>query len=125
MICEYMGFDTYRDTALPETGTTVGTSLHPPKLPLSVAQVQSKADKVEQKHATYDQPALPDLSTVLYKETYDEYTRDRKLVELTSHCWSSQQTLYVGCRGGQLLTADFDTGVIQVLANTQISQVES
>ena len=112
-----------RETTLPGTGTTVGTSLHPPKLSVSVAQVQSKADEMEQKHATSDQPALPDLSTVLYKETYDEYTHERKLVVPTSHCWSSQQTLYVGCRGGQLLSVDFDSGVIQVLANTQIGQV--
>ena len=43
---------------------------------------------------------------------------------LTHHCWSSQQSLFVGCRGGQLLSIDFDTAIIQVLANPQLTQVE-
>ena len=78
---------------------------------------------MELNHATLDHTRLPDLTNVLFKETYDEYTHNRDPVVLTSHCWSSQQTLYVGCRGGQLLMVDFDTGVIQVLANTQLTQV--
>ena len=112
-----------RETTLPESGTRVGTSLQPPQLSLSATQTYSKASEMELNHATSDHTRLPDLTNVLFKETYDEYTRNRDPVVLTSHCWSSQQTLYVGCRGGQLLMVDFDTGVIQVLANTQLTQV--
>ena len=113
----------YRETTLPESGTRVGTSLQPPQLSLSATQTHSKASEMELNHVALDHARLPDLTNVLYKETYDEYTRNRSPVVLTSHCWSSQQTLYVGCRGGQLLMVDFDTGVIQVLANTQHTQV--
>lgn len=101
----------------------MGTTLQPPQLPLSSTQVQSKVDETELTHATLDQSRLPDLSNVLYKETYDEYIHDKSPVVLASHCWSSQQTLYVGCRGGQLLMVDFDTGAIKVLANSQVKAV--
>ena len=108
-----------RETTLPETSMQVGTSLQPPQLPLSATQVQSE---MERHCTTTDQPTLPDLSRVLYKETYSEYTHERSPVVLTSHCWSSRQTLYVGCRSGQLLSVDFDTGITQVLVNTQVCE---
>lgn len=60
---------------------------------------------------------------MLYKETYDEFTKDKNPVVLTSHCWTSKQTIYVGCRGGQLLLADFDTGTINMVANPQLAEV--
>lgn len=110
----------FRETTLPDRSTTVGTTLQPPHPSLSSAPTKSKMDELELNHATADQPRLPDLSNVLYKETYDEYTRVKNPVVLVSHCWSSHQTLYVGCRGGQLLRVDFDSGFIEVLANTQV-----
>ena len=107
-----------RDTNLPEISAEVGSAIQPPLLPLSVTHVQSKASETEQ-HTTKE-VKLPDLSKVLYQETYDEYTREKRLVVLASHCWSTQQSMFVGCRGGQLLTVDFDTGVIKTLANPQV-----
>ena len=114
----------HRETSLPEVNTEVKASVQPPQLPLSVAHVQSKAsEKTESHHVREDHPKQPDLSRVLYRETYDEYTRERRPVVLTSHYWSSQQSLFVGCRGGQLLSTDFDTAIIQVLANPRLAQV--
>ena len=111
-----------RETNLPEISAEVGSAIQPPLLPLSVTHVLSKASETEQ-HTTKDVhsgPNLPDLSKVLYQETYDEYTREKRLVVLASHCWSTQQSMFVGCRGGQLLTVDFDTAVIKTLANPQV-----
>ena len=107
-----------RDTNLPEITAEVGSAIQPLLLPLSVTHVQSKTSETEQ-HTTKE-VNLPDLSKVLYQETYDEYTREKRLVVLASHCWSTQQSMFVGCRGGQLLTVDFDTGVIKTLANPQV-----
>lgn len=111
----------FRETTLPDRTTTVGTTLQPPQPSLSSTKTQSKMDEI---HTTSDQPRLPELSNVLYKETYDEYTCVRNPVVLVSHCWSSHQTLFIGCRGGQLLKVDFDSGVIEVMANTQLTQVK-
>lgn len=109
----------HRDTTLPETNSLVGSLIQPPQLSLSA----SKSGDIEPNHVQMDHPTLPDFTRVLYKEIYDEYTCLRSPVVLTSHCWSSQQTVFVGCRGGQLLTVDFDTGITHVLANAQLTKV--
>ena len=99
--------------------------IQPLQLPLTVSQVRSKASETEPQVPKEEQgqPKLPNLAGVLYRETYDEFTREKRPVVLASHCWSSRQTLFVGCRGGQLLSVDFDTGVAQVLANPQLTEV--
>ena len=41
----------------------------------------------------------------------------------TSHCWTNQATIYIGCQGGQLLLTDFESGTTKVLTNPAILQV--
>ena len=45
------------------------------------------------------------------------------LVVPSSHCWTPHSGIYIGCRGGQLLLADFDSMTLKVLANPRLSQV--
>lgn len=60
----------------------------------------------------------PNMSEVLYKDTYEEFIREKELVETKSHCWTPKQSVYVGCAGGQVLLVDFDTGCTTVVVNS-------
>lgn len=60
----------------------------------------------------------PNMSEVLYKESYEEFIKERELMELKSFCWTPQQNLYVGCAGGRLLSVEFDSGSVSVLVNS-------
>lgn len=63
----------------------------------------------------------PSLKQVLYQESYDEFMHKKSPVKPTSHCWSAQQNLYIGCENGQLLLIDFETGVVNILTNPEIT----
>ena len=106
---------------LPDKDMLVGTTLQPPHPPLYVIQQKSSTSEHTAKLTATDSFIPPDLLHVMYKETYDEFVGERSPVVLASHCWTAQQTLYVGCAGGQLLLADFETSTIKVMANPQVS----
>ena len=59
----------------------------------------------------------PNMSEVLYKESYEEFIKDREPMELKSFCWTPKQNLYVGCAGGQLVSVEFESGCVSVLVN--------
>lgn len=61
----------------------------------------------------------PNMSEVLYKESYEDFIRPRELMEVKSFCWTPKQSIYVGCAGGQLMMVDVDTGCTTVLVNPQ------
>ena len=63
----------------------------------------------------------PNMSSVLYQETYDNFMQKKQPVKLTSHCWTPKQSIYIGCAGGQLLLAEFDSGSVRVLVNPQLT----
>ena len=126
-----------REVQLPDTSAPVGT-LVKPREPLVIPQKVSvtsnpnvaaasskKLDKQETESdlhvASLTSP--PDLSGVLYRETYDEFLQRKDPVVLKSHCWTPHQSVYIGCADGQLLLADFEGGVVKVLANPQAIQV--
>ena len=81
--------------------------------------------KLERSETKSDQllSSPPGMSRVLYKESYDDFVRERQPVVLTSHCWTAQQSIYLGCSGGQLLQVDFESGEVIVLTNPQLAQV--
>ena len=64
--------------------------------------------------------APPNMKQVLYQDSYDEFMQKRSPVEPVSHCWSAQQTLYIGCEHGQLLLVDFESGIVSIAANPEI-----
>lgn len=65
--------------------------------------------------------APPNMKQVLYKDSYDYFLQKRSLIEPVSHCWSAQQTVYIGCKHGQLLLADFESGIVSIIANPEIA----
>ena len=65
--------------------------------------------------------APPNMKQVLYQDSYDEFMQKRSPVEPVSHCWSAQQTLYIGCEHGQLLLVDFESGIVSIAANPEIT----
>lgn len=121
----YTCLHTLRETRVPDKSTPVGTITHPPLPPPSLHKKSSSPDQTGTKLTTSDHFKSPDLSHVLYKETYDEFTKDKNPVVLASHCWTSKQTVYVGCQGGQLLLADFDTATINMVANPRLAEVSA
>lgn len=63
----------------------------------------------------------PNMKQVLYKDSYDEFLQKRSPVEPVSHCWSAQQIVYIGSEHGQLLLVDFESGIVSIVANPEIS----
>ena len=62
-----------------------------------------------------------DMSKVLYSESYDDYMHKSNPVQPMCHCWTPEQSIYVGCAGGQLLMFESDSGVTKVIANSQLT----
>ena len=115
---------------VPECSSPVGSRTHPKQPPFVVASKISKSmshmgRKLERSETKSGQffSAPSNMSTVLYKESYDEFVREKQPVVLTSHCWTTKQSVYFGCLGGQLLQVDFESGEVIVLANPQLVQV--
>lgn len=68
--------------------------------------------------------AVPDMTSVLYSESYNKFAASKKRVVPESQCWGPcPQTLYIGCRGGQILAVDSESGVVTILANPQVIKV--
>ena len=65
--------------------------------------------------------APPNMKQVLYKDSYDDFLQERSPVEPVSHSWSAQQTVYIGCEHGQLLLVDFESGIVSIIANPEIT----
>lgn len=63
----------------------------------------------------------PNMKQVLYKDSYDEFLQKKSPVEPVSHCWSTQQTVYIGCEHGQLLLVDFESGIVSIAANPEVT----
>ena len=61
----------------------------------------------------------PNMSEVFYKDSYEDFVREKQPMEPVSHCWTPKQSIYVGCVGGQLVAVDFDTGTATVMVNQQ------
>lgn len=61
----------------------------------------------------------PNMSEVFYKDSYEDFIKQKEPMEVKSHCWTPKQSIYVGCAGGQLVLVDFDTGCTTVIVNPQ------
>ena len=113
---------------MPDKATPVGTLVQPMKPPPSLPTKTSTLERAETKS---DHPLVaalsspPNLSHVLYKESYNKFMTKKNPVVFTSHCWTPHQSIYVGCEGGQVLLADPETGTIKVVANPRVAQVNS
>ena len=91
-----------------------------------MAQLGKKLEKMETKsNHLFSLYSPPDMSKVLYEESFDEFVRKKDPVVLTCQCWTPHQSVYIGCAGGQLLLADFEGGAVKVLSNPQITKVSS
>lgn len=123
-----------RELELPDKSMPVGTSVSPKRPPAipqkasttsdhQLAAASSKKLNREETKSKHHLTSPPDLSNVLYRETYDEFMRQKDPVLLKTHCWTPQQSIYLGCAGGQLLLAEFEAGLVKVVANPQAIQV--
>eukprot|EP00731_Ephydatia_muelleri_P020650 Em0013g377a len=111
---------------LPELTCPVG---HPHSLdsaPVNAAAVEHKlSGKVDKMASEGTLFAVPDMTSVMYAESYNEFAASRKMVVPESQSWGPQQTLYVGCRGGQILAVDSESGAVTILANPQVIKEKS
>lgn len=115
-----------REVEVPDRATPVGTLVPPMKPPPTLPAKTSTLERAETKS---DHPLVaavsspPNLSNVLYKESYNAFMKKKNPVVFSSHCWTPHQSIYVGCEGGQVLLTDSETGTIKVVANPCIAQV--
>ena len=118
-------FSFCREIRLPERTCPVGTSEgHDDSATKTAASAEHKSStKVENVASEGTLFAVPDLTSVLYTESYDEFIATKELVIPESQCWGSQQSVYIGCKGGQVLMVDSESGLVTVLANPQIIKV--
>lgn len=111
------------------------TEIHLPELSCHVGQSDSHDSttndneyrpgmKVEKTTSEATFP-VPDMTAVMYSESYDKFMATKDLVIPESQCWGPQQCLYVGCKGGQILAVDPESGAVTVLANPQVLKDEN
>ena len=127
MLIMYLSGLICRETTIPEKSSLVGSTTAPslPLHSLSHEKNPSSSDQGATRLASTEHFRSPDFSHVLYNETYDEFTREKCPAVPVSHCWTSKQTIYVGCKDGQLLLVDFEMGTIKVIANPYLFQVST
>ena len=117
---------------MPDKNTPVGTLvqlLRPASALATKSSILDMGQKLERTETKSDHLLVaaltspPDISHILYTESYDTFMKKKDPVVFTAHCWTPHQSIYVACEGGQLLLADSETGAIKVVANPQIAQV--
>lgn len=111
------------EAVLPEKSTPVGHLTYP-ILP-STSKVEHVGQKLERMDTKLDHGLTlfnpTEMSKVLYSESYDDYMHKSNPVQPTCHCWTPEQSIYVGCVGGQLLMLESDSGLTKVIANPQLT----
>ena len=106
-----------REVELPEKTAEVGSATHP-KVPPPTSNFSNASSKDMQVPVSAGGLFVPpDMSNVVYKESYAEFIRPKELVEPKSLCWTPKQALFVGCAGGQLMMLDFELGSASMLVN--------
>ena len=111
-------FCVYSEVELPEKTAEVG-SMTNPKVPPPNLTFAANESEIQTAGVTTNSGMFipPNMSSIFYKESYEEFIREKMPMELRSMCWTPRQNLYVGCAGGQLLSVEFDSGSVSVLVN--------
>lgn len=99
-----------------EVGTVTTPKVPPPSLALTKGATETQLKTVGTGSGVgHFMP--PNLSEIYYKDSYETFIRMKEAVEPKSFCWSSKQSIYVGCVGGQLIVVDVDIGSTTMLVN--------
>ena len=101
----------------------VGSRVYPKLQPADVGTNPEDAGGRQERRNTHGivLTAPPNMKQVLYQDSYDEFMQKRSPVVPVSHCWSAQQIVYIGCEHGQLLLVDFESGIVGIAANPEIT----
>ena len=112
---------------IPDKLMPVGSTVSP-KLPpagTTTANPEDIGGRQERRSTVLDHGIAlttpPNMKQVLYQDSYDEFMRKKSPVKPVSHCWNAQQKVYIGCQHGQLLLVDFETGIVSIVANPEIT----
>ena len=84
---------------------------------------EPEPEKVEKMASEGTLFAIPDLTSILYTESYDKFIATKEPVVPAVQYWGPQQSVYIGCKGGQILVVDSESGLVTVLANPQMIEV--
>lgn len=107
-----------------QVGSMVSPRVSPAGLAKSTTEDVVKK-KLERRSTKLDHDTTlhtpPDMQTLLYQDSYDDYMHKRSPVKPMSHCWNAQENVYIGCEHGQLLLVHFETGIVKILANPDIA----
>lgn len=106
------------EVELPEITAEVGATTTP-KIPPPTTFISSDKDLQAPVATSVGLFVPPNMSEVLYKESYDEFVRLKEPIEPRALCWTPKQSIYVGCGGGQLMMVEFDSGCVTVMVNPQ------
>ena len=118
------------EVQLPDKTACVGSQVSPLDPPITLTKnptiehTTKKLEKTDTRSSTFAPLySPPDMDRVLYAQSYDEFVAKKAPVFPTSHCWTTHQSVYIGCRGGQLLLAEFESGVVKMVSNPEVLEV--